>query len=175
MVTISEAEYRQLKEKAAQAEENWERLLRLQADFDNTRKRQERERGEFVKYANENVLFDLLNVLDDLERTVSLAHAKHQDLAAFLKGVEMILAHLYETLKKYGVRSIESCGKAFDPHYHEALMQIEKDDIDEHTIVEELQKGYMLHDRVIRTAKVSVSKKRGDGGRKTEEEAQGTN
>jgi molecular chaperone GrpE len=90
---------------------------------------------------------------------VELAQSKHQDLPAFLKGVEMILAHLYEMLKEYGLRPIEAGGKPFDPHYHEALMQVENKDLPEHTIVEELQKGYLLNDRVIRTAKVKVSKK----------------
>ena len=71
----------------------------------------------------------------------------------------MILAHLYEMLKEHGVRPIEAMGEPFDPNYHEALMQMENNDLPEHTIVEELQKGYLLNDRVIRTAKVKVSKK----------------
>jgi len=76
-----------------------------------------------------------------------------------LKGVEMILAHLYQMLKESGVKPIEAEGKVFDPHYHEALMQVENKDLPEHTVVEEMQKGYLLNDRVIRTAKVKVSKK----------------
>jgi molecular chaperone GrpE len=92
---------------------------------------------------------------------VELAQSKHQDLAAFLKGAEMILVHLYEMLKEHGVRPIEANGKIFDPNYHEALMQIESKDVPEHTVVEELQKGYLLNDRVIRTAKVKVAKKFG--------------
>jgi molecular chaperone GrpE len=97
--------------------------------------------------------------MDDLERTVELAQSKHQDLAAFLKGVEMILAHLYEMLKVYGVKPIEAKGKLFDPHLHEALMQVEDKNLPEHTVLEELQKGYLLNERVIRTTKVKVSKK----------------
>lgn len=158
-VTLKEAEYLKLKEDAAKADEYWDRLLRLQADFDNNRKRLEKERQEFSKFANEAIILELLNIMDDLERTVDLAQSKHQDLPAFLKGVEMILAHLYEMLKENGVSPIEAQGKIFDPHLHEALMQIEDKEMPEHTIVEELQKGYMLNDRVIRTAKVKVSKK----------------
>ncbi|MBI5145588.1 MAG: nucleotide exchange factor GrpE, partial [Candidatus Omnitrophica bacterium] len=124
-----------------------------------TRKRLEKEKQDFVKFANEGLILELLNILDDLERAVGLAESKHQDLPAFLKGVEMVLAHLYEMLKSYGVQPIETQGKLFDPHYHEALMQAEDAAQPEHTIVEELQKGYMLNDRVIRTAKVKVSKK----------------
>lgn len=161
VVSLKESEYLKLKGEADKAQEYWDRLLRLQADFDNTRKRLEREKQDFVKFANEGIILELLNILDDLERTVDLAQSKHQDLSAFLKGVEMILAHLYEMLKEYGVKPIEAQGKLFDPNYHEALMQAENKDVPEHTILEELQKGYLLNDRVIRTAKVKVSKKGG--------------
>jgi molecular chaperone GrpE len=159
IITLKESEYLKLKEEADKAGERWDKILRLQADFDNTRKRLEREKQDFTKFANEGIILELLNVLDDLERTVELAQSKHQDLPAFLKGVEMILAHLYETLKEYGVKPVDAEGKLFDPHLHEALMQVENEDLPEHTIVEELQKGYLLNERVIRTAKVKVSKK----------------
>lgn len=158
-VALKEAEYLKLKEDAAKAKEYWDKSLRLQADFENTRKRLEKEKQEFVKFANEGIISELLNILDDLERTVGLAQSQHQDLSAFLKGVEMILAHLYEMLKEYGLKPIEAEGKIFDPNLHEALMQVENKDLPEHTVVEELQKGYLLKDRVIRTAKVKVSKK----------------
>lgn len=159
IVVLKEPEYLKLKEDALKANEYWDRLLRLQADFDNTRKRLEKEKHEFVKFANEGIILELLNILDDLERTVELAESKHQDLSSFLKGVEMILAHLYEMLKEYGVKPIEAQGKLFDTHFHEALMQEENKELPEHTITEELQKGYMLNERVIRTSKVKVSKK----------------
>jgi len=162
IIQIKESEYLKLKEDAEKSKEYWEKILRLQADFENIRKRLEREKQDFVKFANEEMIAELLNILDDLERAVELAQSKHQDLPAFLKGVEMILAHLYELLKERGVRPIEAKDKTFDPHYHEALMQVENKDLPEHTIVEELQKGYLLNDRVIRTAKVKVSKKYSD-------------
>ena len=97
-------------------------------------------------------------MLDDLERAVVSAEEKHQDLTAFLKGVEMILAHLYEMLKSKGVSAIDAKGKKFDPNFHEALMQTETDEMPDNTVIEELQRGYMLNDRVIRTSKVRVSK-----------------
>lgn len=159
IISLEKSEYLKLQEEAGKAKEYWERLLRLQADFDNTRKRLDKERQDFVKFANEGLILELLNVLDDLERTVELAQTQHQDLAVFLKGVEMILAHLYEMLKEHGVRPIEAQGKIFDPSYHEALMQAEDNALAENTVVEELQKGYLLNDKVIRTAKVKVSKK----------------
>jgi molecular chaperone GrpE len=160
IVTLKESEYLKLKEEADKAKEHWDKILRLQADFENTRKRIEREKQDFFKFANEGIVVELLNILDDLERTVEMAQSKHQDLSSFLKGVEMILAHLYEMLKEYGVKPIEAEGKIFDPHYHEALMQVENKDLPEHTVVEELQKGYLLNDKVIRTTKVKVSKKK---------------
>ncbi|HLD83218.1 MAG TPA: nucleotide exchange factor GrpE [Candidatus Omnitrophota bacterium] len=159
IITLKEPEYLKLKEEAAKAQEHWDRLLRLQADFENSRKRIEKEKQDFLKFANEGLILELLNILDDLERAIGLAEAKHQDLAAFLKGVEMIMAHLYEMLKEYGVRPIEAEGKLFDPNFHEALMQVEDAAKPEHTIIEEMQKGYLLNDRVIRTTKVKVSKK----------------
>jgi len=159
IITLKEAEYLKLKEDADKADENWEKLLRIQADFENTRKRMERDRQDFIKFANEGIIVELLNILDDLERTVELAQAHTQGLSNFLKGVEMILAHLYDLLKKHGVRPMEAEGKIFDPNYHEALIQEENKDLPEHTIIEELQKGYLLNDRVIRTSKVKVSKK----------------
>jgi len=159
VITLKETEYLKLKEEADKAKVYWDRLLRLQAEFENTRKRLEKDKQDFIKFANEGVILELLNILDDLERTIELAQTGHQDLSAFLKGVEMILAHLYEMLKEYGVKPIASKGKLFDPHYHEALMQVEDKSLPEHTIVEELQKGYLLNDKVIRTSKVKVSKK----------------
>jgi len=159
IVSLKESEYLELQEEANKAKEYWDRILRLQADFENTRKRLEKEKQDFLKFANEGIIQELLNVLDDLERTVELAQTKHQDLPAFLKGVEMILAHLYELLKDNGVKPIEAQGRIFDPNLHEALMQAENKDVPEHTVLEELQKGYLLNDRVIRTAKVKVSKK----------------
>ena len=157
---IAPAEFERLKQEAESAEGYRDRLLRLQAEFDNARKRMERERLEFVKYANEGILLELLNILDDLERSIEARNANHQDPAAFLKGIEMILAHLYEMLKRNGVKALEAKGKKFDPHAHEALMQEERDDVEDDVVIEEFQKGYMLEDRVIRTAKVKVAKRK---------------
>jgi molecular chaperone GrpE len=160
-VTIKVAEYERLKADAVKAQENWDKLVRFQADFENARKRWERDRSEFSRFANEDVLCDILTIVDELERSVELSQEKHEDHFAFLKGVSMILAHLHDLLKKNGVVCISAKGKNFDPNYHEALMQVEKDELPENTVVEEMQKGYTLNDKVIRTAKVQVSKKKG--------------
>ncbi len=167
-VTLKEGEYAQLKQDAEKAKVYWDKYLRLQADFENTRKRWERERFELLRYANDDLLSDLLNVIDDLERSLELSQNKHEDFTAFLKGVEMILAHLHDLLKKNGVSPIESIGKPFDPNLHEALMQVEKEGIVENTVIEELQKGYLLNNKVIRTAKVKVSKRTENREQRTE-------
>ncbi|MEW6009142.1 MAG: nucleotide exchange factor GrpE [Candidatus Omnitrophota bacterium] len=161
-VTISKLEYEKLKEADAKKNEYWDRLLRQQADFENLKKRLEREKNEFIKYANENLLVEFLTVLDDLERLVSLAEKHKQDFDSFLKGVEMILSHLYELLKKYGIKAIDTENKKFDPNFHEALMTVESDTIDDNKIVEEFQKGYLMNGRLIRTAKVKVAKKKSE-------------
>ena len=173
-VTLSEEEYNKLKQEVDKSKQEQDRILRLQADFENSRKRLEREKQEFLRFANEGIISGLLNVVDDLERSLQLAQEKHEDFSAFLKGIEMILAHLYELLKKHGLSPIEAKGKMFDPDYHEALLKVETDDSPENTIVEELQKGYLLNDRVIRTAKVKVSKRTEVREQKTEDKGQKT-
>jgi molecular chaperone GrpE len=158
-VILNKEEYEQLKADALKAKEHWDRFLRQQADFENIRKRLEREKQEFQKFAHEDIVVELLGILDDLERSVEAAEAGQENFDAFLKGIEMILAHLYEILKHKGVTPIAAKGKKFNPHEHEALMQTETKDHDDEEVIEELQKGYKIGDRVIRTAKVRVAKK----------------
>ncbi len=148
----------------------YDRILRLQAEFDNAKKRMQRQQQEFIKYANEEIILELLGILDDLERSVEAREANHQDPQAFLKGVEMILSHLYEMLKKHGVKPIEARGKIFDPNQHEALMTSENNEYPENTVLEELQKGYLLEDRVIRTTKVKVSKNKEEDKKEIKED-----
>jgi molecular chaperone GrpE len=161
-IEVNEAEFNRLKEEAGKAKENWDKFLRLQADFENTRKRWERDRSELLRYANDDLLCSMLNITDDLERSLELSQGKHEDFTAFMKGVEMILAHIHDLMKKNGVSPIDASGKIFDPNFHEALMQVENGDWPENTVVEELQRGYLLNGKVLRTAKVKVSKKPAD-------------
>jgi len=151
-------EYNALKEKSEKAEESFDRLLRIQADFDNYKKRLEKEKIEFIKFANEELMVEILKILDDFERAVEAGKSKH-DFDILYKGVEMIHKDLKEFLKQKGLKEIEAKGKRFDPHEHEAMMQEERDDTPEDHVVEEFQKGYKLNDRVIRPSKVKVSKK----------------
>ncbi|MFA5038918.1 MAG: nucleotide exchange factor GrpE [Candidatus Omnitrophota bacterium] len=158
-VVLDRAEYEKLKAEGQKAQETWDRLLRQQADFDNTRKRLERDKQEFLKFAHEDIIAELLGILDDLERSVEAAEKKQENFDAFLKGIEMILAHLYELLKKRGVSPIEAKGKKFDPNVHEALMQTPSPEHQDGEVIEELQKGYRMNDRVLRTSKVRVAKR----------------
>jgi len=151
---ISLQAYQQLKEDMARQKDQY---IRLCAEFENARKRQERDRAEFVKYANENLIRDLLNIVDDLERTVCVAKEKHQDYDSFLQGVEMVMKHVGNLLKQHGVEAIDPVGQPFDPYAHEILMQEPTDQYDNGTVMVALQKGYKLNERVIRTAKVKVA------------------
>ena len=142
--------------------EHKDKYLRIFAEFENMRKRTEREKLEFIRYANQELIVEFLSILDDLERSVEAARTNHEDYAAFLKGVEMVMAHVYDLLRKNDVKPIDSKGKMFDPHCHEALMQEETDQAEEGTILDEFQKGYMLGDKVIRTNKVKIAKQKQD-------------
>lgn len=154
-MTIKESEYKKI---IADAAEYKDKYIRLFAEFDNARKRMERDRIEFIKYANEELLVDFLGVMDNLELSLLSAKQK-QDQDALIKGIEMVLSQAKDLLKKNGVVPIEAKGKLFDPHAHEVLTQEENDEYEDGTVLEEFQKGYRLGEKVIRTVKVKVSTK----------------
>mgnify|MGYP001577588824 FL=1 len=158
-----DAECQKLAEESARYKDQY---IRLYAEFENARKRMERERQEFIRYANEGLITEFLSILDNLERSVEAAQAKHEDYEAFLKGVQMIMAQIHEMLKKNDVKPVEAKGLMFDPHRHEVLMQEETDGHEEGTVLDEFQKGYTLGDRVIRTSKVKVAQKKTGHGNK---------
>ena len=143
----------------AEFKEYKDKYVRLYAELENTRKRHERERLEYQKYATQELLHEFLNILDDLERSVIAARSKHEDHQALLKGIELVMARIYEMLKRNGVKPIEAKGKKFDPHFHEILMQEETAQHEEGMVIEEFQKGYMIDDHVLRTAKVKIAKR----------------
>jgi molecular chaperone GrpE len=134
-----------------------DRVLRLAAEFDNYKKRTAREFEQLVKTANENLILQLVEVLDNFERALgSSDNAK--DFDAFHQGVELIYQHLREMLAKEGLEPIEALGKPFDPHHHEAVLQVEDQEHPQETVVNEIQRGYMLADKLLRPARVVVSK-----------------
>ena len=130
-----------------------DRYLRTLADFENFRRRAEREKGDFHRYALSGVIKDLLPVLDNFDR--ALEHAEEGD--DFHKGVLMIYKQLFDVLRKSGVRTIEETGVPFDPNIHEAVIREEDPTVPSHTVTALLQKGYFLHDRLLRPALVKVA------------------
>ncbi|MCF8110213.1 MAG: nucleotide exchange factor GrpE [Desulfobacteraceae bacterium] len=143
----------------AEAAETYDRLLRLSAEFENYKKRVQRQMEDHKKYANEDLIKDLLSVVDNLERALNATGERKKDTdASMAEGIEMTLNEILKILKKYNVTPVEALGKPFDPTYHEALMQEETDEYPENTVIGEMQKGYLLHDRLIRPAMVVVSK-----------------
>ncbi|MBI2447780.1 MAG: nucleotide exchange factor GrpE [Candidatus Omnitrophica bacterium] len=137
---------------------SFDKLLRLQAEFENYRKRLEKEKSEFIKFANEGIIKELLKVVDNFERAVHSTSAT-QDFKVLHQGVEMILKQLQDVLNERGLNKIESVGTLFDPLKHEAIAEVITEEHPEHLVVEELQKGYMLNGRVIRPAAVRVAKR----------------
>jgi len=155
-----EQELAALREENAQLKERW---IRLQADFDNLRKRALREKQETLAYGHENVVKDLLPVVDNLERAIEHASASSgADFESMLQGVELVRRELLGVLAKHGVGAIEAEGEAFDPNVHEALAQLEDEKVPAGRVARVLQKGYRLRDRLLRPARVLVSKGSGD-------------
>jgi molecular chaperone GrpE len=134
-----------------------EQHLRTLADFQNFRRRKEEERGADRQFANRELIIGLLPVLDNFERALAAAE-KSQSYDALIDGVKLTLRQLNDFLAKNGVRPIDSVGKEFDPNYHEAVMRVDSGDEPENTVVEELQKGYAMHDRVLRPSMVKVAR-----------------
>ena len=134
-----------------------DKLLRLAAEFENYKKRMIRDKQAGLKYAEENILKDLLPSIDNLERAIHHEEAT-QDVKTFIEGVELTLKGLVATVSKYGVVPIESVGQPFDPNLHEALVMEASDEVPAQSVLREFEKGYNYKDRLLRAAKVVVSK-----------------
>lgn len=166
-ILLTAEEFQVLKDRAEKSDGYFDRLIRLQADFDNYKKRLEKEKLEFIKFANEELIAEILKIIDDFERAVEAGKIKH-DFDVLYKGIEMIYKDLKDFLKQNGIKEIDAKGKLFNPHEHEAMMQEETDAHPENYVVEELQKGYVLNGRIIRPSKVKVAKKPETKNQKTE-------
>ncbi|NOZ01001.1 MAG: nucleotide exchange factor GrpE [Deltaproteobacteria bacterium] len=140
----------------ARLQETNERLLRVAADFENYRKRIEREKGDYLKYANERLMRDLLNIVDNLQRALDSAKTSG-DSEAITHGIGLVYQDILKVLDKFGVKLMEAKDKPFDPMFHEALQTAETDEVAPGTILEEVQRGYMMHEKVLRPALVVVS------------------
>lgn len=153
----------------------WDKYTRLCAEFTNTRKRWDREKAEIIKFSNSSLLRDLLIVLDETEQALRMTK-EHSNIEQIIKGLEMTYNNFVNVLKKRGLKAIESVGKPFDPHLHEIVASKEVDeDIDKPIVLEEIQKGYMLEDKVLRPSQVivGIQRQKTEGrGQETEEEGQ---
>ena len=146
-----------LEKAQAEAAQHHDRWMRLAAEFDNYKRRSARQFGELVQSANERLVTQLLPVLDNF--SLALNHeGDDETLESFRQGVEMIFGQLHDVLESEGLKPFDSVGKPFDPNIHDAIMQMESEEHESGTVVEEVQKGYTLGDRVLRHTKVVVSK-----------------
>ena len=158
--TLAPERLQELKERAAKADEHWDRLLRTAADFENFKKRAAREKQEAIKYANEGLMQKLIPVLESLDMALAAAQAAPADAGqSLLTGVNLICQQLKGVLTEAGLEEVDATGKPFDPHLHEALSQQETPEVPEGHVVHQLRKGYKLRDRLLRPASVVVAKK----------------
>jgi molecular chaperone GrpE len=143
-----------------EAQENYDKYLRVFAEFDNYKKRSNREMNHLRKYANEALLSDMLTVVDNLERAIDSLNDHAENTSSIVEGVRMTLGGILDLIEKHHVAPIESLGKPFDPQFHQAFQQEESEDHPSNTVLKEFQKGYLLHDRLLRPSMVVVSKKK---------------
>ena len=151
----------QLQEQTTKAKDYYEKLLRMQADFENFRRRSRQEKDDLTRYVTEQLMINLLQIVDNFERALCVeAKEGNQETfqESFKEGMKMVYRQLNEVLGREGLCPIVAVGEQFDPNKHEAVMQEETTDFPDNTVVEELRRGYMLKDKVIRPAMVKVAK-----------------
>lgn len=134
-----------------------DQLMRIAADFENYKRRQDREKEELAKFAGQQLLTNLLPVIDNFERALQ-TETKAEELETFVEGVRMIHKQLIDVLKKSGAEPIEAVGQPFNPEFHEAIMSEENDEVPDETVISEFQRGYIMHGRLLRPAIVKISK-----------------
>lgn len=140
-----------------EAKEAYDRFLRASAELENYKKRTQKEMAEFRKYANASLVKELLGVVDNLERAIESSNGSNEE-GQLSEGLDLTLKELLKIFKTFHASPIEALGKPFDPCYHQAMMQQETADQPENIVLNELQKGYMIHDRLLRPSMVVVSK-----------------
>lgn len=148
-----------VKEAEAKAAENHDKLLRATAEFENYKRRSLKEFQDSKKYANEAFVKQLLPAVDNLERALEATSGEGEDSGkVVVEGVRMTLSEIFKVFEKFNLKALESEGEPFDPNFHQAVIQEETNEFPENTVVKVMQKGYLLHDRLIRPAMVVVSK-----------------
>lgn len=157
-----------LKEKLASAQEEsketYDRLLRISAEFENYKKRTAREITDFRKFANESILKEILVLVDNLERAVNSSDDQSNTDSCVVEGVNLTINEIQKVFDKFSVKPIDALKKPFDPNFHEAVTQEETDDHPDNIVLKEFQKGYMIHDRLLRPSMVAVSKAKENNG-----------
>ena len=152
-----EAELEATKNRAA---DNWDKFVRLQAEFENFKKRIHKEQADSLKFAHLPVLREMAGILDNFERAIDHARTNPTpELEGMISGIDMVVQQMVSAFEKFGMTRIKALGETFDPTCHEAMSIKETDEVPENQVVEEFQSGYLLHDRVVRPAMVVVSKK----------------
>ncbi|RMF88913.1 MAG: nucleotide exchange factor GrpE [Methanobacteriota archaeon] len=150
---------KELEKKRKEAEEYLNQLKYLKADFENYRKRVEREKEALMDRAKEELVLEILEAVDNLERALEAGKGEKGTKESLMEGVNMIYRQLMAALARHGVEPIKALGEPFNPHLHECVLTEKNDDLEEDTVTEEIQKGYTMKDRVIRHSKVKVSKR----------------
>ena len=140
-------------------DELYDRLLRKQAEFENFRKRMEREKTEFAQFASADLMKDILNALDSFDLAIKNAAAETKGGGNMLRGFELIYKQIQDTLTRFGLKPLEAKGKAFDPNFHQAVSTKPTNEVEENTVIDEMRKGYTLNGRLLRPAMVTVSVK----------------
>ncbi len=157
--TLTAEQLNELKQRAAKADEHWDRLVRTTADFDNYKKRAAREKQDAIKYANESLLEKLIPVLDTFDMAVAATqNGKNDTVQSLQAGISMVQQQLKAALASAGLEEIDASGKVFDPNLHEAVAQRESVEVPEGTVVQQLRKGYKLNGRLLRPASTVVSR-----------------
>ena len=144
---------------ASKAKERWDELLRLKADFENTKKRLERDKLDAIKFANELLLAEILPIVDNLDRAME-SLAQGHDPEKVKQGLKIAQDELHAVLVEHGVEVVKSVGEPFDPNRHEAVATVESADTEDGIVVDEIQKGYLLNGRLIRPSKVRIAQKK---------------
>ena len=148
----------QLAEKTREASEIFDKWLRLRAEFENYKKRMQKEKADLMRFGNESLLKSILPILDNLERAIN--HGKDlKENTSLLEGVELTLKQFVDTLERFGVKPVSAMGEVFDPEKHEAISYQESDQ-EPHRVISEVMKGYLFHERLLRPAKVIVSREK---------------
>lgn len=158
-VTLTPEERQNLEESAKKAAENQDKYLRAVADLENYRKRAQKEKEDLLKYCNGDFIKGLLPILDNFDRAIVTMN-ESADIAKIKEGIDLITRQFHKYLEQLGLARVPAVGEVFDPHKHQAVMHVETDEHPENIVVEELQRGYTLNDRLLRPAMVKVAKEK---------------